>query len=157
MKKRLGTISDAVKGTFLDTPKLETLLKKIRKVLSEGLVPKDVRGKIKEMFDTIRDELKNGSGNLTKFAHTNSAAILAGLGLSPEQIRVLRSRVAQIGVGGTIPGAATGAFAFAGANTIVMHNPQFNGITDVRTFKNELAKETGRRSGSRRGPYAGRH
>jgi len=157
LKKRLGTISAAVQGTFLDTPKLETLLKKIRKVLAENLVPTEIRSKIKEMFDTIRDELKNGSGNLTKFAHTNSAAILAGLGLSPEQIRVLRSRVAQIGVGGTIPGAATGAFAFAGANTIVMHNPQFNGITDVRTFKNELAKETGRRSGSRRGPYAGRH
>jgi hypothetical protein len=157
LKKRLGTISAAVQGTFLDTPKLETLLKKIRKVLSENLVPTEIRSKIKEMFDTIRDELKNGSGNLTKFAHTNSAAILAGLGLSPEQIRVLRSRIAQIGPGGTVPGAATPAFAFAGANTVVMHNPQFHGVTDVREFKNQLAKETGRRSGSRRGPYAGRH
>lgn len=157
LKKRLGTISDAVKGTFLDTPKLETLLKGIRKVLAEGLVPKDVRAKIKEMFDTIRDELKNGAGNLTQFAHTNSAAILSGLGLSPEQIRVLRSRIAQIGVGGTVPGSGSPAFAFAGANTVVMHNPQFHGVTDVREFKNQLAKETNRRSGSRRGPYAGRH
>lgn len=157
LRKRLGTISDAVKGTFLDTPKLETLLKRIRKVLSEGLVPKDVRAKIKEMFDTIRDELNNQSGNLTKFAHTNSAAILSGLGLTPEQIRALRSRIAQVGIGGTVPGSATPAFSLAGANTIVMNNPSFHGVTDVREFKNQLAKETGRRSGSRRGPYAGRH
>jgi hypothetical protein len=120
-------------------------------------VSAEVRSKIKEMLDGISQQLKDNAGNLTKFAHTNSAAILAGLGLSPEQIRVLRSRIAQIGVGGTVPGAGSASFALAGANTIVMHNPQFNGVTDVREFKNQLAKEQTRRSGSRRGPYAGRH
>ena len=36
--------------------------------------------------------------------------MLAGLGLSPEEIRALRGRLSRIGPGGTVPGKGVGAF-----------------------------------------------
>ena len=155
LRKRLGTITESVKGTFLDTPKTAALLKRIRKELEKGFVPKDVRAKVKEMFDEIHDELKNGSGNLTKFAHTNSTAILAGLGLSPEQIRALQSRLSAVGAGGTVPGSHS--IAFAGGSTVVHTTVTLDGkVVATNTTKHQQKAST-QRSVPRRGSYAGRH
>jgi hypothetical protein len=106
----------------------------------------------------IRDELGKGAQNLTKFRHVNSNAVLAGLGLSPEQLRVLRGRLSQIGAGGTVPGSRSLAFSGAGAGTIVLHNNTYlDGKPITRTVTKLQAKDSKRRTASRRGTYAGHH
>lgn len=159
LRKRLAQLTANVRASSLDTPKLETELARFRKVLSEGLVPKDVRLKIREMMDEIADELKKGPRQLTKFAHVNSNAVLAGLGLSPEQTRALRARIDQIGAGGTVPGRRSPAFAGAGAGPpIVVHNNTYlDGELVARNTTKHQRKASQRRTDSRRGPYAGRN
>ena len=80
LRKRVSQITQNISGTSLDTPKLESQLARFRKVLSEGLVPKDVRAKIKEMLDSISDEIKNAvDQNQTKFRHLSSVAAAASI------------------------------------------------------------------------------
>jgi dihydroorotate dehydrogenase len=143
----------------LDTPKLRTELARFRKVLSEGLVPKDVRGKIKELMDGIADQLKNqGQRNVTRFRHANANALLSGLGLDAETTRILRQRLAQIGAGGTVPGSRSAAFAGAGANNVVVQTTvNLDGKKVAQNTTKHQRRATQRRSESRRGPYAGRH
>lgn len=101
LKKRLAQITSNITGTTLDTPKLEAQLKRFRKVLSEGLVPKDVRAKIRDMLDDISDELNKGNDELkTKTTSINADAVFAGLGLGADARRALRSRLSAFNSGG---------------------------------------------------------
>jgi hypothetical protein len=155
LKKQLGSLSNSVKGTVLDTGKTRGLLARVRKALSDGIVPKDVRAKIREMLDGVKDELNN-SGNLnkTKFRHTNANALLAGLGLTPQQLRAARGRLATVGAGGTVPGARS--LAFAGQQTTVVHtNVHMDGKVVAKSTTTHQRKAKTRRSASRRGPFAG--
>jgi hypothetical protein len=160
LQKRISQITGNIAGTKLDTPKLEAQLKRFRKVLSEGLVPKDVRAKIKELLDSISDEIKNktkdATADLTKFKHASSVALTSGLGLSPDQRRALEQRLAQVGQGGSVPGRRTQAFA--GAGTTVVHTTvNLDGKTVAKNTTKHQRATNQNRSGSRRGPYAGRH
>lgn len=119
LRKRLGTLTEAVRGTTLDTPALEKRLAAIRKVLSQKIIPDDVRSKIDQWFKELRQSFDKGVGDVTKFRHVDSNKILAGLGLSPDQIRQLRGRIDQIGAGGLVPGRGSLAFAAAGAGGTV--------------------------------------
>ncbi len=155
LKKRLSQITAAIEGTTLDTPKLESQLKRFRKVLSEGLVPKDVRAKIKEMMDGISDQLKNaGTGN--QFRKVSSLAIIKSLGLdlTPAEVRRLSGAIAGIGPGGTVPGSHTAAFA--GAGTVVVP-VSLDGKVITTVVSAHQDKRGKRVTTSRRGPYAGRH
>jgi hypothetical protein len=121
LKKRLASITTAVSGSFLDTKKMETQLARFRKVLFNKLTPptQEVRAKIKEMLDGISQQLKDHAGNQTKFRHLSSAAFVQGItGLSPDQVRQLRSRFVQVSAGGTVPGSRSPAFALAGGNAV---------------------------------------
>lgn len=159
LKKQLASLGDRIAGTKLDTPKLQAQLARFRKVLSEGLVPKDVRAKIRDMLDGIREELGKGTQNLTKFRHVSTTALLSGLGLSPDVARQLQLRLSQVGPNGSFPGARSGAFAAAGARndinlttTVVLdRNVVGRSVTKVQQ------KDAKRSTGSRRGTYAGRH
>lgn len=122
LRKRLGTLEEAVKGTFLDTAKTRLEFAKIRKVLSESIIPTDVRSKISQMFDQIRQELGQGAHSLTKFKKANFDALLSGMGLDPTQIRELKFRLSQLGPGNSLPGAPSPAFALAGAGTVQVHS-----------------------------------
>jgi hypothetical protein len=154
LKKRLGQLTANVTASTLDTPKLRSELARFRKVLSEGLVPKDVRGKIKEMMDGVSQELKDHSatGNATKFRHQSADAFVAQItGITPAQRKQIKSLFAQRGPGGTVPGARSQAFAAAGAKPVVVHSHvQIDGREVGRAVTKHQVKEP-RRQQSRRG------
>ncbi len=153
LQKQLANVSQAVRGTFLDTSKTRSVLANIKKVLSAGVgeVSSTVRAKIKEMLDGINQQLAKHAGDVTKFAHVNSNALLTGLGLSPDQIRVLRGRIAQIGPGGTIP-HASGQFALAGAQSLTVQSDVYlDGQKLSRNVTSHQVKAGKRRTTSRRG------
>ncbi len=159
LQKRVKQIAGNIAGTSLDTPKLEAQLARFRKVLSEGLVPKDVRAKIKEMLDAISDEIKNAAQtNQTKFRHISSVAIANSIpGLTPDQKRKLEQLVSQVGAGGTVP-QRSAAFGKAGAQTVVVNSPVYiDGKLVSKNVTKHQQTASANRSSSRRGPYAGRH
>jgi len=136
LRSQLLKLDDAVSGTFLDTKKTQSLMSKIRRVLSGGLgaVTKDVRSKIKEMLGDLDQQLKdhNSSGPRTKFQVVNSRKLLAGLGLDPNLIRQIRARLVRVGAGGTVPGTGGGAFGvpIGGGGDVVVHTTiQLDGRT----------------------------
>jgi len=159
LKKQVAQITSTLKGTGQLTPRLAAEIKRIRNVLAGVVPPKvEVRQKIDEMLQTIRDGLKKGvnTGNLTRFAHTNTAALLAGLGLDPTTSRILQQRLSQIGVRGTVPGRRS--LAFSGAGTITTHVTLVaDGKTLAEVVTPHQQRAISRRGVSRRGPYAGRH
>lgn len=153
LQKQLGTLSVRV-----TTPKLRSELARIRKVLSEGIVPKDVRAKIAELFDQIRGELGKGTKQLTKFRHVNANALIdsLGLNLTADQTRRLRQSFNQIGAGGTVPGSRSLAFAGAGT-TVIPITLTLDKQVLTKVVTTHQRRQAQRRSDSRRGPYAGRH
>jgi TP901 family phage tail tape measure protein len=156
LKRRVSLIGAEIAGTTFDTPKLQNQLAAFRKVLSEGLVPKDVRAKIKELLDGIADELKNSGPRFTKFRKVSQDALLNGLGLDPATKRRIEQRLAGIGPSGTVPGGTSAAFASAGAKV-----PPINLYIDGKKVADNTSSHQNRASrnhaSSRRGPYAGRH
>jgi hypothetical protein len=106
LRKQLGTLTDRVKGTPLDTAKTRTQLQRIAKVLSGqfGKVGDDVRSAIVGMFDTIRDALKDNKvdlgGELTKTTSLNSKRIIEGLGLDASTAKEIRARLSRFNTAG---------------------------------------------------------
>ncbi len=118
LRRQLGSINKAIEGTFLDTKKTGSLLARIRRLLSGALgkLGADVRAKIAEILADLRGQLEGDAGDSgpkTKFQKANLAKITAGLGLSADQVKELKERVARIGRGGTTPGSGQSAFGFA--------------------------------------------
>jgi hypothetical protein len=110
-------------------------------------------------YAQANDQLTNGAqGALTKFKHISTAAIAKQLGITgAANIRAARVVLAQVGAGSTVPPHRSPAFAGATGGsrqrtmTVVMHNPQFHGVTDVRKLEDELAKRARSRPVKRRG------
>lgn len=115
--KRLGTLRDQVAGTFLDTAKTRSQLQRIAKVLSGafGRVGREVREAIQRMLAEISGELEGGAarGPQTRFVKRGIDKLLEGLGLTPEQVKELRQRFAQLGPGGLAPRRGISAFGMA--------------------------------------------
>lgn len=161
LKRELGNVSEEIKGTFLDTNKTRSLLQSIRKVLSGGLgaVGQDVRAKIQGILGDIDRQIdQHTRKNETKFRHASTAALLAGIpGLTGEQRRLLRSRLSQVGAGGTVPGSQSQAFALAGAGqTIVVdHKSELDGRVIEKSVTKYQRRGRKRRPSSRRGSSAG--
>jgi len=113
LRKRIGSFSQAVKGTFLDTSKTQTQLARFRKVLSEALVPKDVRQKMAEMLADLQRQLRDhtaSGGPLTKTTQLSADRILQGLGLGRDAERELRARLSSFdSSGAALAGAGQGA------------------------------------------------
>jgi hypothetical protein len=152
LKKRLGTISEAVSGTFLDTSKNQALFKNIRKILTDVIPPSaEMRAKIRDLLDGIRQELDKGAHNLTKFRHVDSDAFVKslGLGLTPDQVRVLRSGISQLGAGNTAPGRASSAFDLVGAGGTTVVHTQVN-LDGQKVAVNTTKHQERRRTPSRR-------
>jgi hypothetical protein len=118
LRKTLGSVTDAVRGTMLDTTATRGMLARIRRVLVTGGFKKiadDVRSTIDGMLDDITDSLNDfaDNGPETKFRKASANRLLKGLGLDPDEIRALRGRLSQVGVGGTVPTRQLGAFGMA--------------------------------------------
>jgi histone H3/H4 len=160
LRKELSRLTKGIDGTILDNRRTSSLISRLRKVLGGGLgaLSEDVRKKVAEMLSGLDKQLKDHATKTRDTRrHFDTSAVLAGLGLSPDEIRALRSRLSMIGPGGTVPTRRTGAFALAGGTTYVLNNAQFHGVTDVAAFEEQLRKRRGQRAPSRRGPYAGRN
>lgn len=145
LKKELGNVTEEVQGTFLDTTKVQSLLSRIRKVLSGGLgaVGEDVRAKIQQILGDLNRQLdQNTAKNLTKWRHLSTQAFLAGIpDLTPQQRRILSDKLAVISPAGTVPSKATKAFALAGvaatvtAGDVYMDGEKVGRITHSATIK----------------------
>jgi hypothetical protein len=121
LRKRLGNFTEAVKGTFLDTSKTESQLSRFRKVLSEALVPKDVRAKFAAMLDDLNQQLKDHVGPETKTTSLNTNRILGDLNLGRDTQKLLESRLAKFNSAGVRIAPQGGQQG--GGGTIVVHAP----------------------------------
>lgn len=165
LRRRLGQVKTAVAGTFLDTNKTQSLLKRITTLVTTQFkgMSDDVKNTVKDMLEDIRKQLDTDRFPLTRYRKASTKALVAGLGLSPEQAAVLRQRLAAVSPTGMVPSIGVGAFgqlvpATGGGDTYVLHNPSFNGVQDVASLANSLQKHADRtNSGTRRGRYGGRH
>lgn len=163
LKSELSALTGVISGTFLDTSKTQSVLSQLSKVLSGGLgvVGQQVRAKVQSIIDGLNNQLKNNAGNLSKFQHVASASLLAGLGLSPDQIKALRSRITQLGPDGTAP-AHGPAFALAGAGgsgssqgsggVTINGGLHLHGIQNPKQMEAALIKLKSRRAPRRTGP-----
>jgi hypothetical protein len=159
LRKELASVSGGIKGTSLDTSKNKGLLGNINKLLfgkDAHQLTKDVRATIKQLLDGINDELKSASGDRrTKFRVLDAGKLLGGLGLSPDQLRAARGRIAQIGRDGRVPRAG-GAFGVAPAGAVIVNGGvHLHGVQDVKGLADALDKHGKQRSGTRRGRNAG--
>lgn len=151
LKKRVGSFEQAVKGTFLDTAKTKNQLARFRKVLSEALVPKDVRAKFAEMLDDLNQQLKDhASGPLTRTTQLNTNRIISGVaGLTPDQIRQIRANSSHFNSEGV-------ALAGSGATNITI---PVSVMVDGRVVAKASAKYNRRTSSlnapQRNGPHPG--
>lgn len=167
LKKRLGNLSERIKGTVLDTPKTQAQLARIANVLSGkfGKVGRDVRSAILAMFKDITGALEDGGKETasaqTAFKKVGVGKLIEGIGLSPAEIKELRQRLSQVGPGGTTPSKGFGAFGFAspgvGSPTgdfVVNTTVNLDG-DKVGTFTTRFQqKQVGRNATSRRGTRA---
>jgi len=151
LRKRRQSIMDAVKGTFLDTPKTGAELDRIGNILAGkfGKVSEGVRAAIDQMYKDIRDKLKSHQGDQTKFRHMSSTAFVdsLGLNLTAGQRRAIEARFTTVGRGGTVPGGSSGQFT--GIN--VHGDIHVHGVQDVAALENQITKRAKARAHTRRG------
>lgn len=161
LRKRIGSFTQAVKGTFLDTSKTQSQLARFRKVLSETLVPKDVRQKMAELLADLQRQLRDhaaSGGPLTKTTQLSADRILQGLGLGRDAERELRARLSSFdSSGAALAGAGRGAARGAGGALTVTVPVAV--VVDGKQIATASAKYEGRskrvNTTQRNGPLAG--
>jgi hypothetical protein len=156
LRKQAAAVRDAIEGTFLDTRKNQSLLAHIRQVLSGNLgkVGQDVRAKIKEILDGIRNDLKGAQGFATRYSPASPQALMAAFGfnLTADQRRRMQAVLAQLGPHGLVAPSRSQAFALAGAGGVTINGDvHVHGVTDVKSFENQLTKRHAARPHVRRG------
>jgi hypothetical protein len=118
-------------------------------------------------MDALRQELGQGGGiegPLTKTTRLNSKKILEGLGLSPEEIRGLKSRLSNfnsagmaLAGSGTVPNAAFGMNLSGGTSTINLNVDVKIGEDVIgRAVKRFNANDKRHNPRQKRGPNTGR-
>ena len=122
LQKRTNNLRELIKGTVLDTPKTNSQLTRISKILSGkfGKVGREVRAAIVAMLDDIKGALDGGDalkGPLTATSGINTKKIAEGLGLDEVQLNELRGRLSGFNTAGRgitqptrSPGARSGGF-----------------------------------------------
>lgn len=123
LRKQLGSVADAISGTFLDTRKTRGLLGHIRQVLAGGInsVSADVRSKVQQILADLKGKLKQSSVDVTKFQ---------------------QSARGQFTLAGATPG---------GREAVVINGPvHFHGVQNVKEMENALLKRKKQRAHARR-------
>jgi hypothetical protein len=171
LRRRGESLEERIKGTTLDTAKNRQVLENAARVLSGqfGKVGRDVRLAIEGMFDEIAAGLDSGTkkiGPLTATAGLNTKKMLAGLGLSPEEINVLRGRLSGFNTAGRglavpaslQPGVPVGVGAGATAGIVVESHTTINldgqKVANVVTRNQQKARR--RNPKQKRGPNRNR-
>lgn len=169
LKKRLNTLKEEVKGTFLDTSKTKAQFAGIASVLAQGpkQVGKVMREAILQMFNDISGALGEGDaklGPLTKTTSLNTKKLIAGMGLSPEEIRELRGRLSSFNsagvalAGGPQFGKQPGGFV-GGPSAVVVDNHVsviIDGQKITGVITKQQQKQRRRNPKQKRGPNRGR-
>jgi hypothetical protein len=152
--RQLRAQFDAMKQLFANAPaRIKREAERIQKVLERAFLPPDIRSKLREMLNDYKRQLKGAAdtvGDPTKFTHTDPARLLAGLGLSPQQLRVLRRRMAVVGAGGSVPAGRSLAFAGAGGVHIAGNVNVYNSH-NIGDLENQITKRQAARPHNRRG------
>lgn len=166
LRRRLSSLREQVKGTFLDTAKTESELDRIAKVLSGkfGKVGRDVRAAILRMLNDISSALKGDkrTGPITNFRVANFSNIADQFpSLSQDDARRLQQILSRVGAGGTTARSSTtgGVFGFEaragggfGTGNVIVTGPVTVVADDPDHFRRELEKRKRRGAGSRTGP-----
>ncbi len=129
-----------------------SVVRKIRKAAQAALKSGRlaVQGQI-DAWNAIADANNQLSGNqkgdVTKFRHVSTSKLLAGIGLSPAEMRAARERLATRGPGGTVP-QASGQFTHA---TIINIENLHSSAVNVKQLEDDIAKRARSRPQVRRG------
>jgi hypothetical protein len=155
LRRQAGALGEAIEGTFLDTAKTRGMLGRIRSVLNQATkgMAEDVRKAVFEMLKDLDKQLDD-SGRATKFRKANADKLLAGLGLTPDQLRAARGRIAQIGAGGTINASTGGPVAFGIPTGITITGPINVNANNADEFIQDLQRKAGRTAAQRGGRIA---
>ena len=142
--RRRESLEEQIKGTALDTQKTRQQLANIGRVLRGdfGKVGRDVRSAILQMFNDITSALEEGDskmGPLTQAEGLNTKKILAGLGLSPEEIRQLRGRLSSVNTAG---------FQLAGAGAAQLPGGGFVGAPPIQVESHTTVNVDGQKVAS---------
>lgn len=154
LKRELGSITDLVSGTFLDTTKTQSVLSNVAKVLSQGIkkVGQPVRDAIKGILDDFKNQLGDAQPLFKKLGRQN---IFAGLGLDRETENLIKQRLSLSG-SGKVPTISSPAFANSGTSsrsggTTINIEHFHSSAPNVRQIENELTKKAKNRPLVRRG------
>lgn len=149
LQKQLASLSTRVMAGAPISRKLQSQLKAVRKILSGelGQTTKDVRAKIAELFQAIRDGFNQQTGPLTKTHALDTSSLVKGLGLDRATMNALRARLSKFNTAGVALGpqvAFAGAGGLAGAGAIRIDNRlQLN--IDGRQVEHAVTKHQQRR------------
>ena len=139
--------------------KARSLMKTIREILGGGMgeVSEEVRAKIEEMLAGIDQKLDEHQRRRQRKRLVDTDKVLAGLGLSREQIRALSGRVGQIGKGGTVPLGGPSAFGhrLAGQGGLAVYGPVTVKTDNPDKLAGELQKRARRQAVQTRGTRPG--
>lgn len=124
IRNRAQSLTQELKASNLDPAKIKAFVKRISVVFTKQFdnAKRDVRQAILDLFAVINDTLNSGSkeGPLTKTEGLRTKKLLAGLGLSSEEKRALRGRLAGFNTAGThLAGAGLGPTGSFVVNTTV--------------------------------------
>ncbi|HSE45812.1 MAG TPA: phage tail tape measure protein, partial [Gemmatimonadales bacterium] len=167
LAKRANNLREMIKGTVLDTPKTNSQLTRISKILAGkfGKVGREVRAAIVQMLDDIKSALDDGGkdlkGPLTATSGLNTKKIAEGLGLSEFQINELRGRLSGFNTGGRAitqpvgsPGTSGG---FGGAQQpVIVENHitlEVDGQKMANLVERHRQKRNRRNPSQKRGPH----
>jgi hypothetical protein len=158
LRKQIGTLTNRIGSSFEGTGRDATLSSKLssqlegaRKVLSGkfGEITKESRERIRELFDTIRDEFdKQGKGPLTKTSGLDTSKIVENLGLSTSQASEIRSRLSGVNTAGLALAGGRGGRTVVESHVTV----QLDGQTVSKVVTRNQQKNKKRNPSQRRGP-----
>jgi hypothetical protein len=163
LRRRNAGLLNQIKGTTLDTDKTRAQLRRIARVLAGeyGKVGRDVRQAILQAQNLIDSALEGGrklgqDGPLTKTSGLNTRRLLAGVGLSPQEIRELRGRLsglntAGVQLAGRGPATSTTGFGGGMGAAMVIENRVWIDGVEMQVTKQQQVR--GRRNPpQKRGP-----
>lgn len=159
LQRQLGTLTERIVGTTVDTPKVRSQLARIGKVLSGsfGKATEETRKSIQAMFQAIRDEFDKGAqGQLTKTTSLNANKIISGLGLDPQTAKQLRARLSGFNSAGVglAPGNVTTAFGRIvppGGETVIHITTTLDGAVVASNTTRHQQKKARRNPKQKRG------
>ncbi len=135
--------------------KLQEALSRVRKLLKKEDPTREIRDYIQGLFATIREELNKGdqAGPLTKTTQL-SERILAGLGLSADDARILKARLSHFTSAGTaLSGTGTGSAVNLTSYTVI--DGKVIATTSAKHNRRTLSYNVKPRNGPNAGGYVG--